>query len=52
MNNQRWAIRHEFEPVGPTLLTHPLGAVWGLLPTLWWVGSWLLTYLTGLISIK
>jgi hypothetical protein len=34
----------EFEHVGPTLLINPLDARWGLLPTLQWVGSWLLTY--------
>jgi len=32
--NQRRVIRHEFEPVGPTMLKNPLGAGWGLLPTL------------------
>ena len=39
INNQRRAIRHEFESVGPTLLKNPLGAGWGILPTLQWVGS-------------
>ena len=42
INNQRRAIRREFEPVGPTLLKNPLGAGWGLLPTLQWMGFWLL----------
>ena len=37
---QRRAIRREFEPVGPTLLKDTLGAGWGLLPILQWVGSW------------
>ena len=27
------------------MFKNPLGAGWGLLPTLWWVGSWLLAYL-------
>ena len=45
INDQHWAIRREFEPVGPTVLENPLGARWGLLPTLQWVGSWLPTYL-------
>ena len=37
---QRRAIRRNFELVGPTLLKDPLGAGWGLLPTLRWMGSW------------
>jgi hypothetical protein len=32
--NQRRAIWHEFESIGPTLLKKPLGAGWGLLLTL------------------
>ena len=28
--NQRWAIRREVEPVGPTLLKNHLAAGWGL----------------------
>ena len=32
--NQCRAIRHEFEPVGPTLFKNSLGVGWGLLPTL------------------
>ena len=39
-NIQYWAIRHEFEYVGPTPLKDPLGARWALMPTLRWVGSW------------
>ena len=31
--------------VGPILLKNPLGAGWGLLPTLRWVASWFPTYL-------
>ena len=46
-NSQRWAIRCEFEPVGPTLLKNLLGAWWGLMPTLRWVGSWLPSYLAS-----
>ena len=34
-NIQRQAIRREYEPVGLILLKDPLGARWGLLPTLW-----------------
>ena len=45
IKNQRHAIWDEFELVGPILLKNPLDARWGLLPTLRWVGSWLLTYL-------
>ena len=44
-----WAIRRRFESVGPTLRKNPLGAGWGLLPTLRWVGCWLPTYLTSLL---
>ena len=47
--NQFWAIQQEFEYVGPTLLKNPLGAVWGLLPTLRWVSSWFPTYLASVI---
>jgi hypothetical protein len=37
--NQFWAIQHEFEYVGPTLLKkNPFGAGWGLQPTLRWGG--------------
>ena len=39
-NIQHRAIGHVFEPIGPTLLKDPLGAGWGFLPTLWWVGFW------------
>ena len=39
----------DFEPIDPTLLKNPLGAGWGLLPTLRWVGSWLPTYLASFI---
>ena len=49
INNQHQAIWCEFEPVGPTLFKNPLGAGWGLLPTLRWVGSWLPTYLAGFV---
>ena len=42
------SLRHEFESIGPTLFRNPLGAGWGLLPTLQWVGSWLPTYLASL----
>ena len=45
INNQCWAIRREFQPVGPTLLKDPLGACWGLLPSWRWVASWLPTNL-------
>ena len=38
-NIQCRAIRREFEHVGPTLLKNLLGAGWGLLPTLQWMGS-------------
>ena len=31
---ERWAIQHEFGPIGPTQLKNPLGAGWGLQPTL------------------
>jgi hypothetical protein len=44
-NNQRHAIKREFEPVGLTLLKNPLNARWGLLLTLRRMGSWLPTYL-------
>lgn len=37
IDNQRHAIRREFEPVGSTMFKNPLGACWGLLPTLRWV---------------
>jgi hypothetical protein len=37
--NQHWAIQREFEPVGSIMLKNPLGAGWGLQPTLRWVGS-------------
>ena len=37
--NRRRAIRHEFEPVGASMLKNLLGTGWGLLPTLRWVGS-------------
>ena len=47
INNQHRAIQLEFQPVGFTLLKNPLDAMWGLLPTLWWVGSWLPTYLVS-----
>ena len=44
INNRRRAThRREFESVGPTLLENPLSVEWGLLPTLWWAGSWLPT---------
>jgi hypothetical protein len=49
MNNQRRAIRREFESVGLILLKNLLGAGWGLLSTLRWVGSWLPTYLANLV---
>ena len=52
INNERHAIRREFEPVRPTLLKDPLGAGWALLPTLRWVGSWLPTYLAHFFAIK
>ena len=48
INNQRRAIWHAFEPIGPIMLKIPIGARWGALPTLWWVGSWLPTYLASL----
>ena len=35
----------EFEPVGPTSLKNFFGVGRDLLPTLWWMGSWLPTYL-------
>ena len=44
--NQCWVIRREFESIGPTLFKNCLGAGWGLLPALRWVGSWLLICLT------
>ena len=47
ISNQHWAIRRELESVGPTLLKNLLGAGWSLPPTLRWVGSWLLIYLTS-----
>jgi len=37
--NQLWAIRCEFELVGPIMFKNPFGAGWGLLPTLRWVSS-------------
>jgi hypothetical protein len=40
-------MRCESKPVDPTLLNNPLDAGWGLLPTLWWVDSWLPTYLAS-----
>ena len=40
ITNQHQEIQCEVEPVGPTVLKHPLGARWRLLPTLRWVGSW------------
>jgi hypothetical protein len=40
INLQCRAIQSEFEHVGPTLLKDFLGARWGLLPTLQWVGYW------------
>ena len=53
INNQRRVILCEFEPVGSTLLKYLLGVRWGLLlPTLQWVGSWLLIYLASLFSVK
>ena len=36
--NQCQAIRHEFEPIDPTMLKNPLDARWRLLPILQWVG--------------
>ena len=48
INNQHRAIRREFQSVGLTLLKNPVGAWWGLLPTLQWVGSWLPTYMTSI----
>jgi hypothetical protein len=42
----------EFEHVGLIMLKNPLGARWGLLPILWWVGSWLLTYLLSFFFVK
>ena len=36
--NRRRAIQREFEHVGPIMLKNSLGARWGLLPTLHWVG--------------
>ena len=47
-NNLCRAIPCEFEPVGPIMLPNPLGARWGLLLTLWHVGSSLPTYLSSL----
>jgi hypothetical protein len=47
-NNLCRAIPCEFEPVNPIMLHNPLGAGWGLLLTLWWVGSSLPTYLFSL----
>lgn len=44
MNNQRRDIRCEFESIDPTMLKKPRGVGRGLLPTLQWVASWLLTY--------
>ena len=40
-------IRREFGSGGPTFCKNPLDVWWGLLPTLWWVGSWLPTYLAS-----
>ena len=42
--NQYRAIRHEFEPVGHTLLKNPLGAKWGFTAYLA-VGGLLASYL-------
>ena len=42
IDNQHRAIQCKFQPVGLTLLKNLLGAWWGLLPTLRWVGSWFL----------
>ena len=39
---QHWAIRLEFEYVGPTLFEDLLGVGRGLLLALRWVGSWFL----------
>jgi hypothetical protein len=47
INNQHRAIQREFEHVARTLLKNTLGVRWGLLPILWWVGSWLPTYLNS-----
>jgi hypothetical protein len=44
INNQRLAIRCEFEPVGPTLLKNPLDARWGS-TTYLVVGEQLASYL-------
>ena len=52
INNQCPAIWHEFELVGPTMFKNYLGARWGLLPTLQWVGSWLPTYLASSSPVK
>ena len=47
IDNQHRAIQCKFQPVDLTLLKNLLGAWWGLLPTLRWVGSWLPTYLVS-----
>ena len=52
INNQHRATRREFELVKPTLLKNPLGAGWGLQPTLRWVGSWLPTYLASFHQVE
>ena len=44
INNHCWAIWREFKPIGAQ---ESLGAGWGLLPTLRWVGSWLPIYLAS-----
>ena len=41
--------QREFEPVGPTMFKNLLGAWWGSMPTLQWVGSWLPTYVAILV---
>ena len=49
---QRQAIQCKFEPIGPTLFKIVVGARRGLLPTLWWVGSWLPTYLLDVFFLS
>ena len=46
--NQRHTIQREFEHVGPTLLKNPLGAGWGVVPTLRGVGYCLCIYIKKL----
>ena len=52
LNNQHWAIWHEFETVDLPVLRIHFGVGWDLLPTLRWLGSWLPTYLIFLGSSR